>query len=376
MAIGDESSLSSSSAVSLIRTSEDVQSFNSVHDNPNLKITSQLLDGLNYVRWVQSMKLFVGGRGKIGFLLGTKIEPAETNPKYILSERIMLGSFNFPMRLGILNRSRQSPMPHFFPSAMTHRYAYPAPPSVPSQILHTSSPSPSPLPVASGNSPPRGRSVIIVIENTNEVLKIYSLDAEFSRPFWVFGISSYDLIRGNGNDLIACSYRQNGRSYLGILDDETASLSVLGGPFTDINNMICGGDYLYVEGASEIHPLSIVKVSLDYRELKAVDFSVIWSSFPDSMKYKLYFSLPELIEFPTEIRGQNAYAYFYPPSNPIYQSGPEEKPPLLLKSHGGPTDEARGILNLNIQYWTSRGWAFVDVNYGGSSGVSYNFTSH
>ncbi|KAF6167535.1 hypothetical protein GIB67_031736 [Kingdonia uniflora] len=80
MAIGDESS--SSSTVSSIGTSEDVQSFNSVHDNPNLKITSQLLDGLNHVRWAQSVKLFVGGRGKIGFLLGTEKEPAKSDPKY------------------------------------------------------------------------------------------------------------------------------------------------------------------------------------------------------------------------------------------------------------------------------------------------------
>ncbi|KAF6141987.1 hypothetical protein GIB67_037955 [Kingdonia uniflora] len=80
MTIGDESS--SSSIVSSIGTSEDVQSFNSVHDNPNLKITSQLLDDLNYVRWAQSVKLFVGGRGKIGFLLGTEKEPAESYFKY------------------------------------------------------------------------------------------------------------------------------------------------------------------------------------------------------------------------------------------------------------------------------------------------------
>lgn len=105
--------------------------------------------------------------------------------------------------------------------------------------------------------------------------------------------------------------------------------------------------------------------------------------------------MPELIEFPTEVAGQNAYAYFYPPSNPLYQPNQDEKPPLLLKSHGissfqlsvkiyifllyqfyvlinilgGPTSETRGILNLSIQYWTSRGWAFVDVNYGGSTGM-------
>jgi len=201
-------------------------------------------------------------------------------------------------------------------------------------------------------------------------------------------------------------FRQNGRSFLGILDDVQSSLSLLDIPFTDINHMVlpqilfspvcslnekplartlkmiylsCASlpmqtswnRCLYVEGASAIHPSSVAKVLQDvllwttfliHQELvilvlqdcihqyqlsflsfqvnlddygsKVVDFKIIWSSSPDSLKYKSYFSLPELIEFPTEVPGQNAYAYFYPPSNPIYQASQEEKPPLLLKSHG------------------------------------------
>lgn len=109
-------------------------------------------------------------------------------------------------------------------------------------------------------------------------------------------------------------------------------------------------------------------MTLDDQKSHAVDFKIIWSSSEESQTYESYFSSPELIEFPTDIPGQNAYAYFYPPCNPIYQASKEEKPPLLLESHGGPTDEAHGTLNLGIQYWTSRGWAYVDVNYGGSSG--------
>lgn len=212
------------------------------------------------------------------------------------------------------------------------------------------------------------------IESVNEVQAIYSLDAEFSTPLWVFGINSYELIQNNeGKNLIACSYRQNGRSFLGILDDVQSSLSLLDIPFTDINHMTSWNRCLYVEGASAIHPSSVAKVNLDDYGSKVVDFKIIWSSSPDSLKYKSYFSLPELIEFPTEVPGQNAYAYFYPPSNPIYQASQEEKPPLLLKSHGGPTSETRGILNLSIQYWTSRGWAFVDVNYGGSTGYGREY---
>lgn len=114
-----------------------------------------------------------------------------------------------------------------------------------------------------------------------------------------------------------------------------------------------------MEGASAVHPSSVAKVppsfpdylllsyfnsppdsslafqvTLDDDKSKTIDFNIIWSSSPDSLKYSSYISKPELIEFPTEVPGQKAYAYFYPPSNPIYQASQGEKPPLLLKSHG------------------------------------------
>ncbi|KAL6995565.1 hypothetical protein U1Q18_005699, partial [Sarracenia purpurea var. burkii] len=74
-------------------------------------------------------------------------------------------------------------------------------------------------------------------------------------------------------------------------------------------------------------------VTLDDSKSEVIDFKIIWSSSPDSSKYKSYYSLPELVEFPTEVPGQNAYAYYYPPTNPKYQASQDEKPPLLLRSH-------------------------------------------
>ncbi|XP_061354323.1 probable dipeptidyl-peptidase 5 [Gastrolobium bilobum] len=213
------------------------------------------------------------------------------------------------------------------------------------------------------------------IESENKVLFIYSLDAEFARPLWIFGMNSYEFVRSHKQrNLIACSYRQQGKSYLGIIDDVQGSkLTKLDIPFTDIDNITSGNNCLYVEGASAVHPSSVAKVTLDDDKSKAVEFNIIWSSSPDSLKYISYISKPELIEFQTEVPGQNAYAYFYPPSNPIYQANQGEKPPLLLKSHGGPTSETHGIFNLSIQYWTSRGWALVDVNYGGSTGYGREY---
>ncbi|XP_021722624.1 uncharacterized protein LOC110690106 [Chenopodium quinoa] len=212
------------------------------------------------------------------------------------------------------------------------------------------------------------------IESKNEVITLCTMEAEFARPLWVFGMNSYEVVNSHDQtNLIACSYRLKGRSYIGVLDDAQSSLSLLDIPFTDISNITLGSNCLYIEGGSASLPLSVAKVSLDDQKRKAVDFSIMWSSSPGSSKYDSYFSLPELIEFPTGITGQTAYAYFYPPTNPAHQAVGGEKPPLLLKSHGGPTAETRGILNLSIQYWTSRGWAFVDVNYGGSTGYGREY---
>ncbi|CAN6828564.1 unnamed protein product [Brassica oleracea] len=212
------------------------------------------------------------------------------------------------------------------------------------------------------------------IESTNEVVSVYPLDGEFAKPLWVFGTNSYEIIEcSEEKNIIACSYRQKGKSYLGILDDSKGSCSLLDIPLTDYDNITLGNQCLYVEGASAVLPPSVAKVTLDQHKMKALSSEIVWSSSPDVLKYKAFFSVPELIEFPTEVPGQNAYAYYYPPTNPLYNASMEEKPPLLVKSHGGPTAESRGSLNLNIQYWTSRGWAFVDVNYGGSTGYGREY---
>ena len=80
-----------------------------------------------------------------------------------------------------------------------------------------------------------------------------------------------------------------------------------------------------------------------------------------------YLSAPEAIEFPTE-NGLTAHALYYAPKNRDYTAPQGELPPLLVKSHGGPTASTSAALSLGIQYWTSRGFAVLDVNYGGSTG--------
>ena len=85
-----------------------------------------------------------------------------------------------------------------------------------------------------------------------------------------------------------------------------------------------------------------------------------------------YLSVPQAIAFPTE-HEKEAYAWYYPPQNADYIAPTEERPPLYVKSHGGPTASASVSLSLRVQYWTSRGFAYVDVNYGGSTGYGREY---
>ncbi len=78
-------------------------------------------------------------------------------------------------------------------------------------------------------------------------------------------------------------------------------------------------------------------------------------------------SAPRAIEFPTD-GGLTAHAFFYPPANEDFVGPAGERPPLIVMSHGGPTSAVSAEFDLAMQYWTSRGFAVVDVNYGGSTG--------
>src|SRR5947207_15579215 len=87
---------------------------------------------------------------------------------------------------------------------------------------------------------------------------------------------------------------------------------------------------------------------------------------------KAYLSTPRAIEFSTE-NDQTAHGFFYPPTNDDYEAPAEERPPLIVISHGGPTSATTTTLKLNIQYWTSRGFGVLDVNYGGTTGYGTEY---
>lgn len=191
-----------------------------------------------------------------------------------------------------------------------------------------------------------------------EVEALCPMQAEFGQPHWVFGTSLYGFALGKS---IVCSYAEDGRDYLATLDIETKALKPIATPFTAISQIHCAGDRVIFIGASPRLSSSIVSYDLHTR-----DFEILRRS-RDSEVDASFISEPQPIEFPTE-NGLTAYGYFYRPKNPDYAARRDEKPPLVVISHGGPTSSSSASLKYSIQYWTSRGIAVLDVNYGGSSG--------
>ncbi len=189
------------------------------------------------------------------------------------------------------------------------------------------------------------------------------IEAEFGYPHWVFGESIYGF--SDKNTLI-CAYTQNGCWHLASIDINNKTLTKIDTPFTTISYLQVNHNQVFFVGGNPTQPTAVINFDLDKNTTKILKQSSNLHLEND------YLSIPEEIAFDTT-NGKIAYAWYYPPQNKDYQASPDELPPLLVKSHGGPTAATTASYNLRIQYWTSRGFAYCDVNYGGSTGYGREY---
>ncbi|MBU7012072.1 MAG: S9 family peptidase [Theionarchaea archaeon] len=192
---------------------------------------------------------------------------------------------------------------------------------------------------------------------------LHEMDAEFGAPQWLFKLSTYAFQSAERTIL---TYAQKGIWYLASLDTETGSFHPIDTPYTSIEYLRASPDCAVFRASSPTEPKSIVRMDLSTFKIDVLRRSSTVAIDPE------YLSLPQAIEFPTE-NGLTAHAFYYAPKNDHFQPPEGEKPPLIVMSHGGPTDAAANRLNLRIQYWTSRGVSVLDVNYGGSTGYSRTY---
>jgi dipeptidyl aminopeptidase/acylaminoacyl peptidase len=187
---------------------------------------------------------------------------------------------------------------------------------------------------------------------------IYPLDAEFGHPHWVFGTSLYGFVSASN---IVCSYSREGRDHLANLDLTTRELRKFELPVASVAQVSAAGNWVVFIGASSTEPAFVGSMNGAPGELLVLRRSR--AAGVDAT----YLSEPQAVEFPTE-NGRTAHGHFYAPRNRDFSAPPDARPPLLVISHGGPTSSSSAALKYSVQYWTSRGIAVLDVNYGGSSG--------
>lgn len=183
-------------------------------------------------------------------------------------------------------------------------------------------------------------------------------DAEFGLPQWTFGMTTYGFADAR---TIVCCFAERGEWRLARLDVATGELDVLDLPYVTVSGLVVSGRRAWFVGGSATAPPTLVELDVATGKDVVVRASARLELDPELV------SVAQAIEFPSA-GGRTAHAFYYPPRNPEFEAPAGELPPLRVRSHGGPTAATDGSLKLPIQYWTSRGFAVLDVNYGGSTG--------
>lgn len=183
-------------------------------------------------------------------------------------------------------------------------------------------------------------------------------NAEFAAPPWVFGSSTYVFTSG---DRVLCACNERGIWRLGVLDLATGEWRMIDTPYTDLSHVCARGERAAFLAAGPTTPSAVVEMDLGTFRTTTVRSAARFTLDAECI------STPRAIDYETA-GGARAHAFFYAPRNGRYQAPAHERPPLIVMSHGGPTSATSSALNLKIQYWTSRGFAVLDVNYRGSTG--------
>lgn len=195
------------------------------------------------------------------------------------------------------------------------------------------------------------------------VRPLLPMDAEFGVPQWAFGTTTYGFL---GDGRIVCRYQTDDAAHIGVLDPQSGQFTELQTQYSVVANpRVMGGAVLFL-GASPTNAAELV-----LRDLATNETNVLCRMSRADIDPG-YISIAQPITFPTA-GCRMAYAYYYPPQNPRFEAPRGELPPLMVMTHGGPTGSVTSGLSLATQYWTSRGFAVVNVNYGGSAGYGREY---
>jgi dipeptidyl aminopeptidase/acylaminoacyl peptidase len=192
---------------------------------------------------------------------------------------------------------------------------------------------------------------------------VAELDAEFASPDWIFGLSNYGFLADRS---IVAIGRSGSRDRLYRLGPAAGRLDVIDVPFTEMSGLVVDGDRFVLRAASPTSPSAIVELD------PATGATTVLRQSTSTAFDTADISSPEPLEFPTT-GGRTAFGLFYPPHNRLVRGPNDELPPLIVTSHGGPTSSASAAFQVGMQLFTSRGYAVLDVDYGGSTGYGREY---
>ena len=197
----------------------------------------------------------------------------------------------------------------------------------------------------------------------SEPVALTNHEAEFAGPLWIFGLRWYGIAP---DGTIVAAANAQGRDTLMMIPAPGGPAESIAVPDEAIDSLVVSGRRVAFIGGGSAQPRGVVMLDLDRGERRVLKQSFDVPVGPE------YISKPEAITFPTS-DGDVAHALYYPPTNPDVTAPAGERPPLIVTTHGGPTSQANGVINLGVQVFTSRGFGLVDVNYRGSTGYGREY---
>lgn len=195
------------------------------------------------------------------------------------------------------------------------------------------------------------------------VQAVCPMPLEFGLPQWVFNMRTYGFL---GDERILAVGQMDGLAKLFSIDTADGEVESMPAPFVEMQGLVTGeGCAVCIGGGLREAPVLAVidSVSGTVRKIKRSS---------DRKLEAGVISIPQAVSFDSA-GGRVAHAFYYAPQNDAYDAPEGELPPLIVKSHGGPTGQSGCALTLKTQYWTSRGFAVLDVNYGGSTGYGRDY---
>jgi dipeptidyl aminopeptidase/acylaminoacyl peptidase len=186
---------------------------------------------------------------------------------------------------------------------------------------------------------------------------LHPMPAEFGKPQWTFSQASYAFLTAKR---LVVTYCEGGRWKMGLLETDPRKFEALDLRLEPTEGVRANAREVFFIGGSPTEAPAVARMSI-----AAAEAEILRSSTQDRID-PAWISTAEPITF--DSNGASVHAFLYAAKNPAHRAPDNEKPPLLVLSHGGPTAAALDVLDPRIQFWTSRGFAVLDVNYGGSSG--------